>query len=129
MITAGRAVIRTFLMHRHPTNYLRSLRKRSGLTQDELAVLLGLASQATVSRYEITGILPIAEVLIRTEIVFGKPLRELFPKAFREAEDAVMRRAKILAKDMERKSALSNEDKAKVLAELIRRIEVASRGL
>jgi len=43
---------------------LKTLRKSKGITQDELAEILGV-SKATVSRYEQAAIYPSAEVLIR----------------------------------------------------------------
>src|SRR5713226_5860932 len=59
-------------------NYLRAYRKRSGLTQLEVAFLLGCENGAQVSRYEKRRRLPPLRTALACEAVFGVPVSELF---------------------------------------------------
>ena len=59
-------------------NYLRAYRKRSGLTQREVAFLLGCENGAQVSRYEKRRRLPPLRTALACEAVFGAPVAELF---------------------------------------------------
>lgn len=59
-------------------NYLRTYRKRSGLTQQEVGYLLGRETGALVSRYEKRRRLPPLETALAYEEIFGVPIGELF---------------------------------------------------
>jgi len=59
-------------------NYLRMYRKRSGLTQKELAVLLGCSDGSKVSRYERGVRLPSLDTLIAYSIIFTVSPEDLF---------------------------------------------------
>lgn len=59
-------------------NYLRSQRKQSGLTQQEVAFLLGCENGAQVSRYERRRRLPPLETALACEAIFGVPIAQLF---------------------------------------------------
>jgi transcriptional regulator with XRE-family HTH domain len=59
-------------------NYLRTNRKQSGLTQQEVAFLLGCENGAQVSRYEKRRRLPPLETALACEAIFGIPISELF---------------------------------------------------
>ncbi len=59
-------------------NYLRTNRKQSGLTQHEVAFLLGCETSAQISRYEKGRRLPPLETALACEEIFGVPLAELF---------------------------------------------------
>ena len=59
-------------------NYLRTYRKQSGLTQDEVGFLLGCENGAQVSRYEKRHRLPPLETALACEEIFGVPVSELF---------------------------------------------------
>ena len=65
------------MAHRLP-NYLRTHRKRAGLSQDEVAFLLGCRSGAKVSRYERLARRLSLETAFAYEALFGVPARELF---------------------------------------------------
>jgi|SRR6266576_4678451 len=54
-------------------NYLRTYRKQSGLSQDEVAFLLGCQTGTKVSRYERFARKPSLETLFAYEVVFGAP--------------------------------------------------------
>lgn len=59
-------------------NYLKMHRKRAGLSQAELARLLGCRSAGKVSRYEHFKRVPTLETALACEQIFGVPVRELF---------------------------------------------------
>lgn len=60
------------------TTYLRTERKRLGLSQNELAYLGGTKGHASVSRYESASRLPTLETSFAYEIVFDVPLADLY---------------------------------------------------
>ncbi|MDE1965992.1 MAG: helix-turn-helix domain-containing protein [Patescibacteria group bacterium] len=108
--------------HRLP-NYLRAYRKRCGLSQEELALLLGLAEQGTVSHIELYEKVPSSTVFVASEIIFDVPPCDLFPKLYVVTEEAVLQRAKALMARVEARSDLSAEAKLRLLTDLIRRLE------
>jgi len=59
-------------------NYLRTFRKQSGLTQNEVGFLLGSQNGGQVSRYEKRHRLPPLETALACEEIFGVPVSELF---------------------------------------------------
>jgi transcriptional regulator with XRE-family HTH domain len=59
-------------------NYLRTYRKKSGLTQQEVAFLLGRKDGAQFSRYEKRYGLPSLRIALGYEAVFKVPVAELF---------------------------------------------------
>lgn len=77
-------------------NYLRTYRKRSGLSQDEVAFLLGVRCGTKISRYERSARKPGLEAALAYELVFDVPARRLFAGMFRKVEAATIRRAKAL---------------------------------
>ena len=78
-------------------SYLRTHRKRCGLTQDEVAFLLGCRTGTKVSRFERLARRPNLATALACEVVFGIPAHELFPRAHAEAEKEVAERALALA--------------------------------
>ena len=60
------------------TNYLRSYRKRSGLTQHEVAFLAGLKSDARLSMIEKRGGEPRLRAALALAAIFAVPVEELF---------------------------------------------------
>jgi transcriptional regulator with XRE-family HTH domain len=77
---------------RKPVNYLRSYRLRWGLSQRELADLLGSKSTAVVSRIEKKQRPPSLKIMIGCFILFGTPAAELFPSISATVEADVMGR-------------------------------------
>jgi len=78
------------------SNYLRSNRKRLGLSQDEVAFLLGAQSGAKVCRYERFVREPSLSTALAFEAIFQKPVSELFGGIYQEIEQSVAARAKAL---------------------------------
>ena len=74
-------------------NYLLTHRKRSALSQEEVAFLLGAQSGAKVCRYERFLREPSLQTALALEVIFDRPVAELFPELFAEIEAGVMDRA------------------------------------
>jgi transcriptional regulator with XRE-family HTH domain len=73
--------------------YLRTLRKKWGLTQKELASLVPRCRRNRVSDVERGKIPPRASELLAYALIFGFPPQAIFRKYAEEIEDAVMRGA------------------------------------
>ena len=78
-------------------NYLRSFRKRFGLSQDDVAFLLGTESGAKICRYERFTREPNLKTILALEALFNRPSQELFAGLFQSIEYRVCLRAKQLA--------------------------------
>jgi len=86
-------------------SYLRTHRKKGGLTQDEMAFLLGYQSGTKISRFERLARHPNLETAIACQVVFGVPAHKLFPGLFAEVERTVIERARLLSGKLEAQSA------------------------
>ncbi len=84
-------------------SYLRTYRKRDGLTQDEVAFLIGCQSGTKISRFERLARQPNLETALACQVVFGVPAHELFPGVFAEVEKTVAERARELAVQLQQK--------------------------
>lgn len=83
-------------------NYLRAYRKRRGFSQEEVAHLLGCRHGTKISRYERFGRTPLLETALAYEVIFRVPVRELFLGIFEAAERETRKRARYLARQIER---------------------------
>ena len=79
-------------------NLLRAHRKRTALSQKEIAFLLGTHSGSKVSRYEKMTREPELKAALAYEAIFNCPISQLFPGLYEKIEAAVKKRAKHLAK-------------------------------
>jgi transcriptional regulator with XRE-family HTH domain len=77
-------------------NHLKKHRRRLGLSQAELAYLLGVGSGTKICRYERFLLEPKLRTVLAYEILFQKPARELFAGLYVEIEAQVRRRAALL---------------------------------
>jgi transcriptional regulator with XRE-family HTH domain len=71
------------MMRQLPMAYpcrLRAYRKSSGLSQRELAALLGLRSQGLIAEYETGKKHPGIKALIACALIFDRPIRMIFPR-------------------------------------------------
>ena len=87
-------------MSQRLANYLLTYRKHAGLSQDEVAFLLGGRSGTKVSRYEQAARLPTLETALAYEAILGVPARELFTGTFAKVEKATKERAETLAREI-----------------------------
>ncbi len=78
--------------------YLRTYRKRSALTQDELSILLGCKSGVSVCEYERLTAQPSLETALACQAIFGVSVEELFPSIYEKVVDDVVKRARLMSK-------------------------------
>jgi len=99
-------------MH-HPqlASYVRSHRKKTGLSQNDLARILDL-DEAQVSRHERAGASPPLAIVLSYEAVFGVPVRELYPRLFDEVKRGIEERIAILESELQQRSANGREANA-----------------
>ncbi len=77
-------------------NYLRTYRKRTALSQDDVAFLIGGEAGTSVSRHE-TGIrVPTLEVALAYQVVLGEPVGDLFAGMLHGVEATIRTRAEEL---------------------------------
>lgn len=72
--------------------YLRFLRRKSGLSQRDLAQILGSVSAAQISRHERSRSLPTMLTAFGYQVVFQEPVSEIFPGLFHAVEVGVEER-------------------------------------
>ncbi|MEX2116819.1 MAG: helix-turn-helix transcriptional regulator, partial [Bacteroidota bacterium] len=102
-------------------NYLRTFRKRTGLSQDEIAFLLGCQSGSKVSRCERLRRVPNLETALAYEVIFRVPVRELFAGLFEKVERKTIRRVGQLARKLHNsKGDRFSERKLEALAVAVR---------
>ena len=81
------------MSHTKLDNYLRSYRKRSGLSQREIAFLLGTRLGAKVSRYEYGRRTPDLDTVLALETIYRAPASALFAGRHQRIAGSVRRRA------------------------------------
>jgi hypothetical protein len=77
-------------------NHLLSHRKRSALSQGEVAFLLGILSGSKVCRHERFSQDPGLQTALAYEVIYQRPVSELFPGLFETIQHEVIARAEIL---------------------------------
>lgn len=82
-------------------NYLRTRRREWGLSQKELSQLLCVRERSALGHYERGDLLPNFTAVIAYELLFGKRIRNLLPKATAAAEEAVVAAAYRLSQHLE----------------------------
>jgi transcriptional regulator with XRE-family HTH domain len=82
-------------------NYLRTHRRRHGLSQAEIATLLGVVSGTKVSRYENFARMPGALTVFAFEVVFNRPASELFAGNYHAIRLAVQGRAQRMVEQLD----------------------------
>jgi transcriptional regulator with XRE-family HTH domain len=98
--------------------YLRFLRRKSGLSQSELARILGTVTGGQISRHERSVSPPTLIAAFGYQVVFRRPASEIFPGLFHTIEAGVVER-------LEAYEAALGESKAKgrAAAPVARRLE------
>lgn len=79
------------------------MRRRSGLTQEELSFLLGSGDASEVSRYEHNHKYPHRQALVASELLFGIQARDLYPGLYREIERGVEERVHFMYRVLQRR--------------------------
>lgn len=86
-------------------NYLRSHRRKAGLSQRELAEIMGYETAYTVSHHERSATIPALIVALSYEIIFRKPIHELFPGLYRTLEAKIEERIAKMEAELEQSTA------------------------
>ncbi len=109
-------------------NYLRTLRMRSGLTQPELATLLGITVSA-LSKFETQALAPTKNLILGIEVIFGQNAREAFPALYAQTERNIMRRAASFSERLESSVDAAADQKRQLLKEMVERSETDNKHL
>ena len=104
------------------SNYLRTERLRSGLSQREFGELMGL-SGSRVALAESDQRAQSIRVVLMAEIIFGRPHRELFPELVESMEDAILLRAAAIESRLSTRTDPVSKRKRAHLNALINRLQ------
>lgn len=109
--------------HRTSLCYLRTHRRVWGLSQIELAKLLGLDTPSRVSRLERSKCKrgPTYETALACQVLFGIEPRDMYPTIHRQVEDRVIRACYHMHRGMEHSTSLSDLRKRELLEIALRR--------
>jgi DNA-binding XRE family transcriptional regulator len=94
--------------------YLRSHRRNSGLTQRELASILGYKHEGPVCRHEQATSVPPFFMALAYEAVFRVPASQIFPGFYQTVEQAI--EAKLASLEIELQAKSAQDRDAKVTA-------------
>jgi transcriptional regulator with XRE-family HTH domain len=106
------------------TNYLRSHRKRLALTQEEVAFLLGVRGSERgikVCRDERLVRDPSLATALAYEVIYGRPVRELFAGMYSQIEQEVLSKAKLLVLRKDRTTGKKASYRREILTKLANR--------
>ena len=78
-------------------NYLRTHRKRTGLSQTEVAYVVGGKDGTRVGRHELFVRTPGLGNALAYEVLYRSPVKELFAGLYEKVEKETLRRAWLLA--------------------------------
>jgi transcriptional regulator with XRE-family HTH domain len=115
-------------MSRLLSTYLLSLRKRSGLSQSELAMLLGIDGSA-LCKFENLSRRPTIELAVGAEVIFGHPMKGVFPAFYDEIERVVVERARRWRDRYKARPKPATGAKLRILDEIIARASQPTLGL
>lgn len=103
-------------------NYLKTLRMHWGLSQPELAGLLGVTDTA-LSKFENLALAPTKNLIVGVQITFGRDARQAFPALYAQSERNIMKRAAAWSVELEKRGDAASKRKRKLLSEMIERSE------
>ena len=95
------------------SNYLRTHRKRLTLSQEEVAFLIGVKGMSKaikVSRDENLAREPSLHTALAYEVIYGTPIRKLFPSLYGQIEREVAERARFLKYRKTKKPKLKRKE-------------------
>jgi len=95
-------------------------RERCGLSQAELALLIGVGKGASVSRYELSSRTPNLEALLALELVFREPIQRLYAGVAEGVLDSVTSRARTLLESLDDTPSKELALKLELLTKLVR---------
>jgi DNA-binding XRE family transcriptional regulator len=98
-------------------NYLRAHRRRSGLSQRELGILVGYGHGHVVSKHERSTSAPPLLIALAYEIVFEVPVGQLFTGFRSVVMESVARNMQDLKADLESRRQRSSPEKTRWLTD------------
>jgi transcriptional regulator with XRE-family HTH domain len=104
-------------------NYLRSYRLRWGLSQGELAYLLGWSRSEVISRVEMKQRPPTLKLIIGCFVLFGTAAAELFPDLSAAIETEVMTRVWERYEEIQGDTAKKTKKQIELLEDAIARAQ------
>jgi DNA-binding XRE family transcriptional regulator len=93
----------------HIASHVRFHRRKSGLSQGELAEILGSLGKAGISRHERVVTLPKFLVAVGYEVVFRVPVADLFPGVYETVELGIETRLSMLEQKLHESSVKGRE--------------------
>jgi DNA-binding XRE family transcriptional regulator len=115
------------MKQRKPVNYLRSYRLRWGLSQGELAHLLGWSRPDVISRIEKKQRQPTLRLVIACFVLFGTSAADLFPDISVRVEDDVMSRVWDFYERIQGNSSRKTKTQIELLEKAIERADLRAR--
>lgn len=109
-------------MTTHLPNYLRAHRKRTGLSQRDVARLLGGGTGSKVSGYERFRRTPTLRTALKLQVILDRPMPELFEGMCRESEQEIAARAKQLAGNPTRIKLSPDSVRSRTLSKLAEKL-------
>src|SRR6266404_646009 len=91
-------------------NYLRAYRKRSGLSQSEVAYLLGCKNGNQVSRYERRRRIPPLLTALAFQAALGTSIPELYAGTYESVANQVRSRAQNLSVQLQARTQKKNQN-------------------
>ena len=105
----------------NPKCYLRSLRRKWGLTVPEMAALIGFKSAPHISRIEHGKRNPTIRFALACQVIFGVAPSEMFPHVFTVVEDRVMWNIQKLHSALEKITSIRGLRKRELCDEAMKR--------
>lgn len=99
------------MTHQPLRTYLRTFRRRTGLSQDEVAFLLGSMCGTSVSRHERGTRIPLLQTVLGYAFILGADVPALYEGAFRDVQFVVRKRARGLCRSIERQPHGTRRDR------------------
>ena len=96
--------------------YLRTCRRNWGLSQHDLADLIGTVTSAHVCRLENSKRDPKLRVALACQVIFGVPPSTMFPNTYALAEEEVMRNMYRMDQALQNTTSLSGLRKRELFA-------------
>jgi DNA-binding XRE family transcriptional regulator len=109
-------------------NYLRTYRKKLGLSQRQAAVIVGLKSAATLCEMERGDFMPSTRDCIAFGVLYKRSFRELWPTVNCEIEAQIDQRIRLLIDRLQQNIPTSGQ-KRRTADELIKKLQVVVDGL
>jgi transcriptional regulator with XRE-family HTH domain len=97
------------MKHQAPRNHLKIHRKKSGLSQREIGLLLGYKDPGQISRHERSSTIPPLAVALAYESIFRVPVSTIFSGMHGSIERDIEDKLRNLEATLENRSAIDRD--------------------